>query len=134
MSQTKEILWPGKSGKEYKYYIYPRGWKFAPGQPGNYIHAKETSPGRWFPVYVGETGDLNERLNNHEKEGCVNKNGATHIHVHVSSADEAVRRVEEKDLILKWQPACNIQHVDQRTSPPATTRQVNPLRQRLQGL
>lgn len=110
MNQTKQtVSWPGASGKSYTYYVYPRGATFTPGQPGNYIHAKVVN-GYWQPVYIGQTGDLNERLRNHEQQNGVDRNGATHLHVHTNSTDEKVRRVEEKDLIVKWKPICNTQH------------------------
>lgn len=110
MPEDQTIEWPGQSGKKYKYWIYPRHQTFNTGQPGNYIHAREVSPGRFAPIYIGETDDLNKRLSNHEQQDCVDRNGATHLHVHKASADEWDRRAEEKDLILQWQPVCNTQH------------------------
>lgn len=106
---TPTIHWTGASGKTYKYWIYPRGTKLKE-EAGNYIHAKETSPGRWTPVYIGQSGNLNDRLKDEYKRACVDRNGATHIHAHLNSNEDA-RLAEEKDLILKWQPPCNSQHV-----------------------
>ena len=77
--------------------------------PGNYIFAKETSPGRWAARYIGQTINLNERLGDHEKEACAKRNGATHIHVHANGSGEQARKAEEKDLILNNQPTCNEQ-------------------------
>lgn len=108
MSEEKTVLWPGQSGKEYKYWIYPIGTTFT-DKAGNYVFAKETSPGRWSPVYIGQTNSLSARLSNHEKESCAKRNGATHVHAHTSSGENE-RMLEEKDLILKWRPACNNQH------------------------
>ncbi len=100
------IMWPGASGKEYKYWIYPIGTSFK-DTPGNYIFAKETAPGRWTPVYIGETDSLKDRLSNHEKMPCVQRHGGTHVHAHTSSADAKTRRAEESDLLAKWDPPCN---------------------------
>jgi len=100
------ILWPGDSGKKYQYWIHPMGTVLK-DSPGNYIFAKESSPGRWSPVYIGETDSLKNRLTGHDKLPCVNRNGGTHIHVHTSSGDAAIRRAEESDLIEKWNPVCN---------------------------
>lgn len=100
------ILWPGKSGTDYQYWIYPIGAAFKE-EPGNYVFAKESSPGKWTPVYIGQTSNLNQRLENHEKEACAKRNGATHIHAHLSSGSEVARKAEEADLILRWGPACN---------------------------
>ena len=64
-------------------------------------------PGSWAPCYIGQTNNLNQRLEYHEKEACARRNGATHIHVHLTSGGETVRRTEERDLLLKWKPPCN---------------------------
>jgi hypothetical protein len=64
------IIWPGASGERYVYWISPIDSSFA-DEPANYIFAKETSPGRWTPIYIGETENLCERLSNHENLGMV---------------------------------------------------------------
>jgi hypothetical protein len=108
MSETPSILWQGKSGKDYKYWIYPIGTSFKE-EPGNYIFAKQTQPNYWAPCYIGQSKNLNDRLENHEKEGCAKRQGATHIHAHLTNGGEAVRKAEEKDLIIRWKPPCNDQ-------------------------
>lgn len=108
MNQTQTINWPGVSGREYLYYIYPIGSSFKK-VPGNYIFAKQTNPGYWTPCYIGQTKNLDERLENHEKEVCARRHGATHIHAHLTNGGEVVRKAEEKDLILRWKPPCNQQ-------------------------
>lgn len=111
-AQPQIVDWPGQSNITYRYWVYPRHTTFDGQHPGNYIYAKLNALGHWVPVYIGQTGNLNERITpNHEKARCVDRNGATHIHVHVTPAGENARLAEEKDLILRWQPACNIQHV-----------------------
>jgi len=106
MSEESTIMWPGLSGKEYKYWIYPIGSSFKK-EPGNYLFGKETRPGYWSSCYIGQTENLDERLGDHEKEACAKRNGATHIHAHLTGGGEVVRRAEEKDLIAKWNPPCN---------------------------
>jgi predicted GIY-YIG superfamily endonuclease len=103
-----QIYWEGQSGKKYGYWIHPIGTSFKDA-PGNYIYAKETQPGRWKPLYIGQTSSLKDRLGDHEKESCAKRNGATHIHAHTSSDSEATRKAEESDLISKWKPVCNEQ-------------------------
>ncbi len=100
------IMWPGVSGKKYRYRIYPIGTSFK-DEPGNYIFARETSPGRWTPIYIGETESLRDRLANHEKLPCVERHGGTHVHVHTSSLSAQLRRAEESDLLARWDPPCN---------------------------
>lgn len=102
----RTILWSGVSGRKYKYWIHDMDTTFK-DSPGNYIFAKETSPGYWEPLYIGETESLKDRLSNHEKRPCVIRNRGTHIHAHTSSSDEDIRKAEESDLIEKWNPICN---------------------------
>lgn len=109
MSEEATIAWTGKSGKKYNYWIHPIGTEFK-DSPGNYIFAKETHPGHWTPVYIGQTNSLKTRLSNHEKESCAKRHGATHIHAHTSGSEQS-RLEEEEDLITHWKPPCNDQHV-----------------------
>lgn len=106
MTDTPEIYWPGESGAKYRYLIYPIGSSFK-AEPGNYIFAKETKPNTWSPIYIGETENLEERLDNHNELPCIRRNGGTHVHVHLSSSNSQERRNEESDLIKKWNPPCN---------------------------
>jgi hypothetical protein len=106
MAETPTIMWTGKSGVDYKYWIYPIGTEFKE-KAGNYIYARRPKPGFWSPVYIGQTGNLDSRLASHEKEECAIEHGATHVHVHLSGDGEDGRCREEKDLILRWQPPCN---------------------------
>ena len=100
------IMWPGASGTKYKYWIHSINTSFK-DMPGNYIFAKETSPSKWSPIYIGETDSLEKRFSNHEKMPCVKRHGGTHVHAHTSSSGEQARRAEESDLLAKWDPPCN---------------------------
>ena len=100
-------LWSGASGEEYKYYVYEIGTSFQ-NCPGNYIFAKLTGLGDWFPIYIGKTGHLNSRLSCHDKMPCIKRHGATHVHVHKNSSDVEVRRLEKSDLLAKWPSPCNV--------------------------
>ena len=106
VTAAKTITWVGQSGRQYVYEIYPIGTKFS-AVPGNYIFAKETQPKSFKAVYIGETQDLSERFDNHHKMRCIQRNNATHIHVHGNSQGQVARREEESDLIPKWLPTCN---------------------------
>jgi hypothetical protein len=106
MAEAPTIDWAGKSGKNYRYWIYPF-WPNLKAQAGNYVFAKEISPGRWLPVYVGETGDLSERFGDHHKIAEARRQGATHIHVHLNADGAQARRNEESDLIARWNPPAN---------------------------
>ena len=104
---TKEIImWPGASGKEYKHWILPIGATFK-DVPGIYIFAREISPGKWMPIYIGETESLHDRLSNHDKMTCVKRYGGTHIHAHTTFGSQGASAAEESDLLSKWDPPCN---------------------------
>jgi hypothetical protein len=100
------LNWPGESGKEYRYEIYPLDVPLR-AVPGNFIYAKECDGGYWVPVFIGQTRDLNQRLEGHEQQEHAIQNGATHLHVHVSNVTQAARCDEERDLVIRWQPVCN---------------------------
>ncbi len=100
--------WLGLSEKQYQYRIYSIGTRFKE-EPGNYIFAKEKTPGEWFPCYIGQAENLNMRLGDHEKESCAKRHGATHIHAHLVCSGEDDRKKEERDLIREWKPPCNEQ-------------------------
>ena len=106
MAEPLHIYWDGKSGKEYRHWIYKMGTEFPLG-PANYVFAKEVEPHHWRPIYIGETGDLSERFDNHHKMPCIRRNEATHLHAHKSSEDKEVRCAEEADLIANYNPICN---------------------------
>lgn len=106
MAETPTISWAGTSGEKYLYWIYAIGASLK-AEPGNYIFAKETKPNTWTPVYIGQTSNLSERMDNHDEMPCVKRNGGTHIHAHINNGGETVRLAEEKDLVSKWSPPCN---------------------------
>ena len=108
MNKSLQIYWKDKSGTSHRFWIYPRGTKFNEPCPGIYIYARETSPHKWIPIYIGQTENVNVRLTNHEQQECVDQNGATHIHVSIIT-DEKSRFTIEKDLIEQWKPVCNTQ-------------------------
>ena len=103
-----KIYWKDKSGTRRRFWIYPRGTKFNEPCPGIYIYARETSPHKWIPIYIGQTENVNVRLTNHEQQECVDENGATHIHVSIIT-NEKSRLAIEKALIQQWKPVCNTQ-------------------------
>ena len=105
MDNTKTIFWEGKSEEKYEYWIYQIDTSFKE-EGSNYIFAKEVEPKSWEPIYIGQTNNLNQRLENHEKERCAIEYGATHIHAHLNN-NEQNRLSEEKDLIDNYHPDCN---------------------------
>jgi hypothetical protein len=68
----------------------------------------ETSPHKWIPLYIRQTQNVNVRLTNLEQRECLDRNGATHIHVSIITGEKS-RLAIEKDLIEQWKPICNTQ-------------------------
>lgn len=105
-SSSNTYDWPGQSGKQYHYTVYPLDASFRP-LPGNYVYARELSDGDWSPVYMSQTRDLHQRLEGHVTLEDAIKNGATHIHAHYDNVGQSARCSEEHDLVQRWHPLCN---------------------------
>ena len=103
---AQTIEWKGKSGQAYTYHLYNIGTQMDP-VPANYIFAKATEPNRFRAIYIGQTGDISERFDNHHKMPSIKKEGATHVCTHKSSTSETERQAEESDLIANYKPISN---------------------------
>jgi hypothetical protein len=107
------VEWTGHSGTHYRYYIWPRGAKIEGAPPGNFLHVKVAEDGTLVPVYIAQTEDLNRRLLSPEERECIDAEGATQLHIHISYKGEKERMEEEADLVARWLPVCNSSlHVD----------------------
>lgn len=99
----------GASGRKYAFSVHPWGTSFKP-IGGVYAVTKATSTasgGQTHKIlYIGQTGDLSERFDDHHKEPCFRRNGVTHICVHVQG-DEQERLGIERDLVAAYYPPCN---------------------------
>ena len=101
MSDSPTCNWIGASGASYRYFIHELPVSFNTDQPGNYIFSKLNAEKRWVPIYIGQ-GDLGDRIGEgHQKWDCIQRKGATHVHVHTNST-EAARLAEEQDLLANY--------------------------------
>ena len=101
------IDWPGASGRMYTYWFAAQMQNPSMKQVGgNYMFVTRKTDG-WYPVYIGQTRNLNDRLTNHPELPCVILNGGTRLMAHTNSAGKAARLAEEADLISHWNPPCN---------------------------
>ena len=107
MTDEVTINWTGKSGRKFRYWVFPIETKFQK-EPVNFVFARELRKGYFKPIYVGETEDLTTHFDDHPKSPCLRRNEATHINVHKGSTSDRLRRAEEKDLINNYNPVCNI--------------------------
>jgi hypothetical protein len=112
MAERQTVEWPGRSGKNYTYYIYGRHPKIEPKQDGNYIYARINNKNEWVPVYIGQ-GDLGVRCTkSHHQVQCIDSKLATHVHLHLNKT-EVARLAEERDLLANFPDAydpsgCNV--------------------------
>ena len=98
--------WLGQSGTQYPYAIHPLDATFQ-AVPANYIYARQAEDGSWTPLYIAQTRAMSQRLEGHVSAEDARAQGATHIHVHLSTTGQAARCSEEHDLVNQWHPACN---------------------------
>ncbi len=67
---------------------------------------KKNPQNNFTVLYIGQTGDLSTRFDNHHNQPCFDRNGKTHIGIHLESSE--ARRFEiETDLVRNYNPACN---------------------------
>lgn len=108
----------GESGKEYQFQLYTfdtfedikSAWNSIPAL---YLFTRrELSNGAYYHtyLYLGETGDLSTRFQNHHKESEIMSHGSNCIGIysHVP-ADEPGRLNLERDLLLANKFPCNDQ-------------------------
>ena len=91
MSSIGNITARGRSGTTYNFDLYPLGTAFK-ALPGVYVILQTTNP-----IYVGQTGDLSERFDNHHKASEIARYRADRIGVLVERSAER-RLAIEQDL------------------------------------
>ena len=108
---TIHVSWPGQSGRIYEFEAHPIGTAFKQ-IGGVYIFCKPAPNGNWDALYVGETGDFNERLNTalqrHQAWPICRSLGVSHVSVMIVSGDQA-RLSIETELRHSLRPPANRQ-------------------------
>lgn len=104
MSKETTVTLKGASGKTYNFDVYLWGVQFKP--LGAIYTVLKKVPPNFHIYYVGQTGDLSTRFDNHHKQTCFDRNGKTHIAVHLEPT-ESVRLAKEADLVASYNPGCN---------------------------
>jgi len=110
MAKLGSVTFVGDSGKKYDFIVYSLDTGFdAVGAVYFFTERTEKSDGGFVHssyVYVGQTGDLSERFDNHHAMPCIEKNGANCICIHKESSKD--KRCEiEQDLIDNYNTLCN---------------------------
>lgn len=107
MNQSDKVTAIGASGRKYDFEVYPWGQPFRP-VGGVYLVLKkkpETQP-TYDVLYVGQTGNLDQRFDDHHNQQCFDRNAKTHLGVRGESAEQA-RLAIERDLLGNYKTACN---------------------------
>jgi len=112
------IILTGASGREYFYTPYPWATRWHP-DPANYAFAFQDEGGEWRIVYVGETASLWHRMRSHGQWDAAAKLGCSHVLVNLNAGGLLARRAEERDLIAKYRPELNSQHLKPRKARSA---------------
>jgi len=98
-----------KSGTVYAFDLYPVGTSFKE-LGAVYIITKRTPKsdggGSHTYLYVGETGDLSTRFDDHHKQECFDEHGASCIGIHLDASEDS-RLEKESDLHDAHDWPCN---------------------------
>ena len=109
----------GQSGKEYIFSLYlfdtfeelKSAWKSIPAL---YLFTQRyRSNGAYYHnyIYLGETGDLSTRFDNHHKEQCIKNHRPNCIGIYTNVPQEEPKRKDvEKDILLANDFPCNEQN------------------------
>src|SRR4051794_18112979 len=108
----------GASGRAIFYTPYPWGTRWR-ADPANYAFGWQEDTGIWQLAYIGETANLLARMRGHAQWEAAAKLGCTHVLVNLNAGGLRVRRAEEQDLILRYQPPLNAQHLKRSKPRPA---------------
>lgn len=106
MAAEDSVTVAGQSGTTYDFEVYPWGTTFNP-VGGLYLVLKKQIA-NYSILYIGQTGDLSERFDNHHQAPCFNRNGKTHVAVR-GEGSEQKRLAIETDLIRNNKTSCNLQ-------------------------
>ena len=110
-------IFSGESGNSYSFALLPLSGGLPP-IPGVYVACRPVrnalSPARWFPLYVGEAGDIAARVREADHDGMREAidRGATHLGVAVVDGPRSDRLALETDLRRGLKPVCNLQTRD----------------------
>lgn len=105
MPKETTVTLKGRSGNTYEFDVYPWHTSFK-ALGAVYIVLKKLSNGNFDLIYIGQTEDLSTRFNNHHQQACFDRNGKTHIGIHLESSEKR-RLAIEADLLANYSTPCN---------------------------
>ena len=109
MPSLGKTTFKGRSGRPYRFKIFPLGTRFRKIS-GIYIIANRAQGAsgsqRHTVLYVGHTEDFSQPFSKHRKADALAQHGANCICVQ-SDGSEDSRLEKEQDLIAAFSPQCN---------------------------
>ena len=103
------VFLTGASGIEYFYTPYVFGETGFHPDPANYAFGHLDESGVWQLAYIGETANLLSRMRIHAQWPAAQRLGCTHVLVNLNADGLRIRRVQERDLVMRYHPALNTQ-------------------------
>ncbi len=94
----------GKSGKSYAFNVYKASMRFNDFIPGVYYISTE-SDGHEKVVFLGESDNVDVKLQNHELQSSFDEHQYNRISFHKNASRE-VREAIVKDLMPVLEPVC----------------------------
>ena len=104
MAAFETVNLTGRSGTSYPFTVFPRGTPLA--AVGGVYAVMSDERTQWTMLYIGQTGDLNSRFDNHHHDDNFARHRASHLAA-LSVANDAQRRAIEADLVQRYEPALN---------------------------
>jgi len=109
MAALGKMVFKGKSGKAYRFKVYPLGTRFRKVSGvyviGSRMHGRNGAR-RLVPLYVGHTEDFSEPFDQHRKAKDFTEQGANCICLQSDALEES-RLAKEQDLVAALRPVCN---------------------------
>ena len=109
MPALGKMIFKGKSGKAYRFKVYPLGTRFRKLSGvyviGSRMHDSNGSR-RLVPIYVGHTEDFSQPFDSHRKAKDFTDQGANCICLQSDGVEES-RLAKEQDLVAGLHPVCN---------------------------
>ena len=103
MSEPAKWTWLGLKFEIHEYEPLSN-WREVPVV---YIFAGRDAEEGWTALYIGETGNVRERLAGHDEWPKAVSLGATHVHALLAPASAQSRRDLERELRLEYNPPLN---------------------------
>lgn len=109
MAELEKVIFAGGSGTRYNFTAYSNDTDFNP-VGAVYVITKRYQNNKdgysYSIIYIGQTGDLSERFDDHHKSSCFSKYNANSICIFPEENEQ--RRLDiESDLLDNYSPPCN---------------------------